>query len=248
MTGQTAPCMLLMGGSFNPPHIGHLRVAIEGSEALRPEKTLFIPVASPPHKPDDHMLPFEMRVDMLRRSIDLLPAEWKFGVCEIENDRRGPSFTIDTLEILHSRHPETRLVFIMGAEDYAWLSTWRRWREIPLHADLAVIPRKEHGEESFHHSTLALWPDARRLPIQDAAGSAHTAHGKQAEQFCHYARPAYSLPGGGHCLYLPIALLEISSSMIREHFLTERSLDFLVPSAVQEILFRDRRNIHNLWS
>lgn len=239
-----SPCLLLLGGSFNPPHIGHLRVALDGREALLPEKTLLIPAASPPHKPDAHLLPFAMRVDMLKKSIAPLPGEWEIEVCEVENERQGPSYTIDTLEILGSRHPGKRLIFIMGAEDYSQLATWRRWEELPRHADLAVIPRKHHEVESFRRSTLALWPEAAQLPSSPLPE-------KQSRDapppLCPFPGPGYALPQGGRCLYLPLPRIEVSSSLIRERFLAGLSLDFLVPAAVQAMLGKNEASIRSLW-
>lgn len=245
MTHAALPWLLLLGGSFNPPHIGHLRIAIEGREALRPEKTLLIPAASPPHKPDARLLPFEMRVEMLKKSLASLPPEWRLDTCEVENEREGPSYTIDTLEILFRRYPGNRLAFLMGAEDYSQLSSWYRWHDIPTYADIVVIPRKEHASESFHRNTLVFWPEALTLPEPRLPRS----YAAQAvpPPLCSHIRYAYVLPGGGKCLYLPLALLEISSSLVRQRFLSALSLDFLVPPAVLAMLQENTEKIRNAW-
>lgn len=245
MKPQAAPGLLLLGGSFNPPHIAHLRAALEAREALKPEKTLFIPTASPPHKPEANLLPFEMRAAMLNESIAALPKAWRLEVCAVENERQGPSYTYDTLAVLAGRRPEKRLTFVMGAEDYAQLDSWRRWADIPCLADLAVMPRKRHGEESFRQNTLRLWPDARE--ISPCANQNTTEPGAANLAASCSARSVFQLPGGGRSLYLPLPLLEISSSLIRERFLAGLSIDYLVPPAVQAMLEESRAYVSSLW-
>jgi len=238
-----APYLLLLGGSFNPPHIAHLRAALEAREALRPEKTLFIPASSPPHKPDARLLPFGLRVEMLKQTLAPLPKEWGLEVCEVENERHGPSYTADTLEIMTHRHQGKRLMFLLGAEDYAQLASWRHWASMPRFADFVVVPRKNHGEDSFHSSTLSLWPKAKeqRLPLPDPPEEAADAPPSSP-------RLGYILPGGALILYLPLAMLEISSSLIRERFLSRLSLDFLIPPAVQALIESEYHCIQKIWS
>ncbi|MGL4208081.1 MAG: nicotinate-nicotinamide nucleotide adenylyltransferase, partial [Candidatus Adiutrix sp.] len=67
------PYIALLGGGFNPPHIGHLRMLIEVQEQIRPAKTLLLPCASPPHKPSLNLLPFKMRKELLNFIINTLP-------------------------------------------------------------------------------------------------------------------------------------------------------------------------------
>ena len=229
---MSRPLLLLLGGSFNPPHSGHLRIAIETAEALRPELTLLIPCAHPPHKPDGNLLPFALRVRMLEAAIaDMAPGASAFAVSEVENEREGPSYTVDTLAVLGGRYPGLRPVFVMGGEDYAQLSSWRRWRDIPALADLAVLPRSSGGEASFCNSTLAFWPEARFLAPPVPA-----------------VRHAFMLPAGGRCLYLPQPQLDISSSLVRERLLQGRSLDFLVPSGVARLLREHEKDVKALWA
>ena len=240
--GRT-PYLLLLGGSFNPPHIAHLRAALEAREALLPEKTLFIPASSPPHKPDARLLPFGLRVEMLRQTLAPLPREWGLDVCEVENERHGPSYTVDTLEIMAQRHQGNRLIFLLGAEDYAQLNTWRHWQTMSRFADFMVFPRKNHGEDSFRANTLALWPTAeeqRRLRPEPSGGDTPAPPSD--------SRVIYALPGGALSLYLPLPILEISSSLVRERFLAGLSLDFLIPPAVQALIESEDHSIRKMWS
>ena len=227
---SSMPLIALLGGSFNPPHAGHFRIAIECAEALLPAETLFVPCACPPHKSADNLLPFDFRVALLRAALAEAGMDKSFGVCEVEGERSGPSYTADTLAILSARRPGTRLAFIMGGEDYAQLATWRRWRELPALADLVVLPRGERSRESFCDTTRSLWPEARKTQTPFPA-----------------VAEAFALPEGGRLLFLPQPLLDISSSMTRERWLHGRRLDFLLPQSVQNLLRERESVVRQLW-
>lgn len=230
-SASSSPLLIaLLGGSFNPPHAGHFRIAIECAEALFPAETLFVPCACPPHKSEDNLLPFDFRVALLRAALAEAGMDKSFGVCEVESERSGPSYTADTLAILVARRPDARLAFIMGGEDYAQLATWRRWRELPALADLVVLPRGERSRESFCDTTRSLWPEARRTQTPFPA-----------------VTEAFALPGGERLLFLPQPLLDISSSMTRERWLQGRRLDFLMPQSVRKLLREQESMVKRLW-
>ena len=120
----------ILGGSFNPPHVGHLRLAIEAAEALSSltDGVDLIPCAVPPHKAMTGMLPFDLRARMLEASIADLP----FLRCNrLEGQRQGPSYTWDTLLAYREAAPDTELYFILGSPDFALLPTWHRGLELP---------------------------------------------------------------------------------------------------------------------
>jgi nicotinate-nucleotide adenylyltransferase len=223
--------LLLFGGSFNPPHTAHLRMAFEAAENLRPRKVLFIPCAQPPHKNGDDLLPFSFRCDLLRAGIADTSAGQLFEVSEVENERAGPSYTVDTLALLSRRYSPLRLIFIMGSEDYARLETWLRWQELLKHADLAVLPRYAGADEVFCLNSKKLWPEAEAL-----------------EPPCPGVSKAYILPHGGRLLFLSQPMLEISSTLVRERYLAGRSLDFLVPPGVQKLLLGNATTVTQAWS
>ncbi len=247
------PGIVLLGGSFNPAHAGHFRIAIEAGEALAPERILFIPCGLPPHKPAGALLPFDLRVEMLRAGIaDCAAAEkgadraggvsgkreesggWsvplRMEVCLEEGRRAGPSYTVDTLEALRGQYPGRRLFFVLGAEDLPGLDTWSRWRRIPELADLVALPRGGEGRARFFAAAGRLWPGARPVEPPFAAVDA-----------------ALRLPSGGRLLYLPQPSLAISSSLVRGRMLGGRSLDFLVPRGVQRLLYEHRGTALALW-
>jgi nicotinate-nucleotide adenylyltransferase len=227
MQPSTPPLIALLGGSFNPPHIGHLRLALEVREILAPREVLLVPCATPPHKPADNLLPFAWRLAMLRASVRGLPG---LRSSPLEAERPGPSYTVDTLAALAGRHPRRRPAFILGGDDFPQLPEWKEGRHIPELADIIVLPRQEKGEESFLQALRANWPHALPLP------SPHPA-------VVH----AFGLPHGGRILYLPRPRLEISSSLIRSRWLQGQSLDFLIPPAVGKFLDANAEQVRRLW-
>ncbi|MDL2316184.1 nicotinate-nicotinamide nucleotide adenylyltransferase [Desulfovibrio sp. OttesenSCG-928-A18] len=241
------PSLALLGGSFNPPHIGHFRIALEAAEILKPEALHFVPCSIPPHKPEAGLLPFSLRVAMLRAGIEGMEdmarpgnAELAdgsapaccFAVNEIEHCRPGPSYTVDTLSALAAEHPDKNLRFIMGSEDYAQFPTWRRWKEITELADIVVLPRGNRQRDlSFAEITRALLPEA-----------------KVASALLPGVSGAYRLPHGRRIFFLHQPYLDISSSLARERFLAGRSLDYLVPPGVVQLLRSNEDEARRIWT
>ena len=126
----------VLGGSFNPIHYGHLLLADEVVETLGLDRLLFVPAASPPHKPASQLAPATDRCEMVRLAIAGHP---KFAVSDIELQRPGPSYTVDTLEILAAGGDE--LFYVVGSETFLDLLTWRDPRRLARLARLVVIPR-----------------------------------------------------------------------------------------------------------
>jgi nicotinate-nucleotide adenylyltransferase len=132
----------ILGGTFDPIHIGHLAIAEEAREALALERVLFVPVGLPVHKPGRPVSPAEDRLAMVAAAIADNPG---FALSRAEVDRPGPSYAVDTLEALAS---ETRaaggrpdLVFILSSEAYAGLPTWRSPERLLELCRMAVVPR-----------------------------------------------------------------------------------------------------------
>lgn len=215
------PLTALLGGSFNPPHIGHFRIALEVWEALRPERLLFIPSAMPPHKAAKGLLPFDLRVRMLQavlRGLPNLPATPDLPgmeVCTIENERPGPSYTVDTLIALAKRYPGCRPAFIMGGEDLPLLPSWDRWERLTELAELVVLPRGKADGELIAKTIQAQWPGAcTPAASSGACATAIPLDGKKPEGFAgacgaqaagHGSRPCgatgtrpVNSPGGSH--------------------------------------------------
>ena len=128
----------LFGGSFDPIHSGHVLPVREARRALGLDKVLYLPTAHPPHKPRSLMAPPLARYAMVEMA--LLGEEGLFASpYELTLDR--PAYTVETLEHFRSLEPEADLHLIIGADSFADLPHWVRWREIPGLARLAVLPR-----------------------------------------------------------------------------------------------------------
>jgi len=133
----SAPVNLgVMGGTFDPVHLGHLAVAEEAREVLDLERILFVPAGLPPHKPAGEVTSIEHRLAMVELAIADNRA---FELSRIEVDRPGPSYTVDTLETLAAAGD--RVTVILSAETFAELPTWHEpWRLFEA-ARVAVAPR-----------------------------------------------------------------------------------------------------------
>lgn len=132
----------ILGGTFDPIHIGHLAIAEEAREALGLERVLFVPSRLPVHKPGRAVAPAEDRVAMIAAAIAGNPA---FALERAEVDRAGPSYAVDTLESLiagaDAAGRPTGFTFILSAEAYAGLPGWHRPARLLELCRMAVMPR-----------------------------------------------------------------------------------------------------------
>lgn len=129
----------VLGGSFDPPHLGHLHAARRAREAFALEHVVFVPAARPPHKPERHLAGERERLEMLAL---LLAEEPDVSVWGVELARRGPSFTIDTLRALRALVPPPAALFlILGEDNLADFPRWRAAEEIVALAQPIVVQR-----------------------------------------------------------------------------------------------------------
>ena len=228
-TASPPPARALLGGSFNPLHVGHLRLAIEAREALGDlvQGVDMIPCAVPPHKAQSGMLPFELRASMVEACAETLP--W-LRCNRVEALRQGPSYTWDTLCAYREAEPQTELYFILGSPDFALLSTWHKGLDLPRLCNFVVVPRKGHTAEDFMAAAQTLWPTARqRQPMLPGC-------------IC------MALPGGGLAYFLDVPWLAVSASRVRQLWLSGRNVDFLVPDAALHILQNNAQAVRQHWS
>lgn len=130
----------LLGGTFNPPHDGHLKLAALAQGALELDELRLVPTALPPHKPTPE-LDGRARLELLRA----LP----YAVETLEVDRGGASYTVDTLEALSAREPGTAWILVMGSDQVEGFGAWRRPERILELASLAVSPRPGFQEAAL---------------------------------------------------------------------------------------------------
>jgi nicotinate-nucleotide adenylyltransferase len=128
----------ILGGTFNPPHLGHLVCAQEAYLQLELDTVLLIPAHVPPHKPVPEEPGIEHRLEMCRLAI---AGDKRFEVSDIEARREGPSFTVDTLEELNAHQPESELFLIVGGDVAAGFASWREPDRVLELATLAIAER-----------------------------------------------------------------------------------------------------------
>ncbi|MEP7061358.1 MAG: nicotinate-nucleotide adenylyltransferase [Betaproteobacteria bacterium] len=155
MTGL--PPLVLFGGTFDPVHYGHLRVAAELATALDVPEVRLVPAADPPHRPPpgasaaDRVAMIEIAIAGCDRvGIDL---------CEIE--RGGKSYTVDTLRALRRAAPSRALAWVVGADAFLGLTGWHHYRELPRLAHLVVVQRPGLDLAANLRGELASWWDVR---------------------------------------------------------------------------------------
>jgi len=129
----------VLGGTFDPPHIGHLTVARDLRDALELDELLLIPAATPPHKPDRPITDTRIRLEMVRAAVaDLEGIE----ASNAEIRRGGTSYTVETLRDIRAGRPDDTIFLIMGVDQFNELSTWERPEEIARLATIVVMARE----------------------------------------------------------------------------------------------------------
>jgi nicotinate-nucleotide adenylyltransferase len=136
----------ILGGTFNPPHLGHLVCAQEAYIQLGLARIMFVPARIPPHKPVDEEPGATHRLEMCRLAVR--GDDRRFEVSDLEIQREGPSYTVDTLEELHSRTPDSELFLILGADIAAGLPRWQQPERVVSQATIAVAARPGTSREA----------------------------------------------------------------------------------------------------
>lgn len=140
----------MFGGSFNPPHIGHLELALAFIDSLSLDKLLLIPVFSPPHKSGSEMASAQHRLNMCKL---LEKYNNKVEVNDIEVKRGGSSYTVDTLKALKAIYPDDELFLIIGADMYMSLQSWYQPEQICSLAKICTVSRNsDDTQELENHS------------------------------------------------------------------------------------------------
>ncbi|MBQ7617851.1 MAG: nicotinate (nicotinamide) nucleotide adenylyltransferase [Desulfovibrio sp.] len=231
--------MALLGGSFNPPHIGHLRMALEVIEHFHPllKRVLLVPSARPPHKSAAGLLPFFLRCDLLEETVAQLEG---LEVSRLEGERFAPSYTWDTIIAFRNTCPGTDFYFVLGSDDYLQLPTWYKGLDLPKISNFIVVPRGAFDLKLFCKATEEMWPKAKLC--QDFTSFFSKSLWGEWAKDC-----AYLLPGGGLSFFFPLTWLEVSATELRQRWLSGKSLDFLVPELVLRGLRREQAKVNLAW-
>ena len=202
----------ILGGTFNPIHNAHLRIAEEVRDLFQLDRVVFIPAATPPHKPQVGELSFASRLEMVRLAVADNPC---FEVSDMEAVRGGRSYSVDTLLQLRSERPEDELFFIVGADSFNDIATWHKYTEIFTLCNVVSVQRPG--------STITSLTKA--LPVAITG------------EFCYDSAAKRLNHSSGHSVYaLDGVLLDISSSHIRQLVKAGRSIRYLLPEAVEHYI------------
>jgi nicotinate-nucleotide adenylyltransferase len=128
----------ILGGTFDPVHLGHLRAAEEALDILGLDEMLFVPVSVPPHKPSREILPFESRWRMLELA---LAGNSRFRLSNLEQRMPGKSYTVHSLKQLRKENPGAELFFLVGCDAFFEMDTWYEYKEIFRLAGIVVLCR-----------------------------------------------------------------------------------------------------------
>ncbi len=214
------PRIGVLGGSFNPIHLGHLLLADELREALALDEVCFVPARRPPHKPEQGLAPAEHRYAMTQLAIRGNPY---FSVSDVELNRPDPSYTVDTLaELRRNAGPPPTFFLLLGSEIFLDVLSWKEPHRIVALARLAVVPRTGSGFD----------PDS--LPAQKVLQELGQDGWIRVSPGCPTPEP----PRG--VFLVSATSLPISASELRWRAREGRSLRYRVPEAVADYITRHR--------
>lgn len=198
----------ILGGTFDPIHIGHLRSALEVAEAYQLDQLRLIPSAQPPHR-DTPMVSAEQRLAMVELAVAKVPV---LSVDDRELKRNKPSWTIDTLLSLRAEiAADDQLLLLLGWDAFCSLPSWHRWQELLEHCHIVVLQRPDADSEApqILKDLVAAKTVANVAALQGAAGS---------------------------IAFVWQTPLAISATQIRQRLLAGQSAQFLVPDAVLDYI------------
>ncbi len=205
----------LLGGTFNPIHLAHLRIAEEVRDACDLNQVLFVPAATPPHKSTVREVSFQDRYAMTKLATENNPA---FAVTDLENRRPGKSYSVDTLTLLHHENRDTQFYFIVGMDSFLEIHTWKDYQNLFKLSHFVVVSRPGFSPPKFPEKLL---PVAVR------------------EQFCYDEAPGKLIHKSGNLLiFLKETFLDISSTRIRQLVEEKHSIKYLVTPAVENYIHR----------
>lgn len=206
----------LIGGTYNPIHNGHLRIAEEIREEFALDRVVFIPAAVPPHKLLANDLSFEHRLAMVAVAIAENPF---FDVSSLEGDRGGKSYSIDTLRHFREAHPQDELFFIMGSDSFVDIASWKEAEKLFDYANIVVVDR----------------PGFLGIDLAEALPVAMTP------LFWYHPEEKMLRHQSGNSVYYRQGVpLDISSSAIRRLVRQGRSVKYLVPPVVEHYIKENR--------
>lgn len=205
----------LFGGTFNPIHHAHLRIAEEIREHFQLAKVIFVPAATPPHKPLAEDLSFGDRLRMVELAVG---GNRFFSVSDLEGKREGKSYSIDTIHQFRKLYPGDEFFFIMGSDSFAEFGSWKEYAVIFSCCNIVTITRPG--------SRISL---REALPVDIA------------HEFCYHDAEKRLSHRSGYSVYcIEGTQLDISSTNIRSLIRRGLSIKYLVPESVERYIIQQR--------
>ncbi len=198
----------ILGGTFDPIHIGHLRCAEEIRELFALNQVLFIPASQPPHKDAPAITSFAQRARMVQLAIAGHPS---FSFSDLEYKREGMSYSVETVAELRDRHPDLALYFIMGQDAFQDITAWKDWEKLLLSCHTIVMTRPGYKDKA--PADILPLPFAGQFTYDATAGG-------------------YQGPKGMTIYFRQVTLLDIASSDLRTRIKAGTSVRYLVPDPV----------------
>ena len=207
----------ILGGTFNPVHSGHLRIAEEVRETLSLDKVIFIPCYDPPHKDEAGIASADARMQMLELAVSDNPY---FETSDMELKRGGKSYSIETLTRLREDYGDSgQLFFIIGMDSYAEVGIWKSYARLFEIADFVVVKRPLVSGQKEEVSPLELLP----VDIRD--------------KFCYDSQKNIAVHRSGRRTYfLETTMLDISSTGLRDCLAEGKSVKYLLPFVVEKFI------------
>ncbi|MFN3740109.1 MAG: nicotinate-nucleotide adenylyltransferase [Thermodesulfovibrionales bacterium] len=207
----------ILGGTFNPIHYGHLRIAEEVRERFNLSKVIFIPAGIPPFKvKEGELIEAGHRAEMVRLGIRTNPF---FEFSDIEIKRQGISYTVDTLEALKKEYPVKNIYFIAGADAIADLPKWHRPERILELAEVIVVTR----------------PDFPLLRLQNLL-----VYGIDREDMKRFINGEIDELRHRPFHFIRVSAISISGSLIRSFIKKQKSIKYLLPEEVESYIIKNR--------
>ena len=196
----------ILGGTFNPPHLGHLALARHALDELALERVVLMPAHASPFKPAAPDPGPEHRLSMCGLLVRGTPG---VSVCALEIERGGDSYTVDTLTAIHASHPEAELTFIVGADTASTLPAWREPARLLQLADLAVAARAGTTREEVLASLRSVGPELTGATQAHAGAEAGRDGHARAERV----------------RFLDLPVIDVSSSAVRRRAADGRPIE-----------------------
>ncbi|WP_457553039.1 nicotinate-nucleotide adenylyltransferase [Desulfobacula sp.] len=204
----------LFGGTFNPFHNGHIEIIQYVKKSYELKKIFFIPSATPPHKPDINLAPANDRFEMVKQT---LKGYKEFFVSDKELTRKGPSFTIDTINEFKKEYGKgTHFYLLMGSDAFLDMTTWKHKDQIFNALQIIIMLRGQR--ENYNAIVSFIDQNISKEYIFDEQNNTFSHKNKQKITICRVPK------------------INISSTMIRERVKNNKSIKDLVPANIEKII------------